>query len=643
MFLPKIAKKIVLIFLLLAVFFVSSPLVYVQAAPQVISPQKGADGQEYLLIPVSDLENYPSLNQSNSNRFATSSANPEGGQVLGILDFFKDFVSLIGSGFKGIVGCVVNPINCAIKGVKELFDFGMTAFQMFILKQVAGDAGECFVVAPDDPDIERPAHCSEIDQAIEDQKAGRPIQLNPANFGMLGLAAQTTTTALAMPLPFNSTTYLASINPFASEVHATIGTDELAKSDIILEIWTRVRDASYILLVVATIIIGFLIMLRVPIGPRTAVTVQNSLPRIAISMLLITFSFLMAGLMLDAARLVGDLLNSFLPPANLLGVFVDAAAFLGLILIFLIAIFTVLTVIFNVAAPIVIIAIVVLLSIAIFAIFIIITYKLVSRLVIFLLMVMFAPLFFLAGALPRGEGAIIFWFKRTIAALLAIPATGFVISLAITIGASGFGGLDLDFAVTGLPAESFAKGAVSIFSWAFAAPIIGLVLLSYAMKVPDIVDEMFGVKGFGTKAAGLGSIIGAPGAAFKSAGDFGRTSRGISQLTGGIKTIQTGLRNRGWGPEKGKIGPGIKVTTEAEKKPGFKAAIARTITPTPGRDMRTIIEQGKEIQQMYKETIPFTEIRNADLGRIRELNEKEPGISWENTKKRLNINDGAKK
>lgn len=541
--LPKIGKKFVFILLLLAVFFVSSPLVYVQAAPQVITPQKGADGQDYLLIPVSDLENYPSSNQSQSTRFATSSANPEGGQVLGVWSFFGDLFTAIGGGFEDLVGCLVKPAGCLIDGVKELFDFGMAAFQKFILNQVAGEAADCFIVAPDDPD--RPAQCSEIDQAIKDQKAGRPITLNPAKFGILGMTAKTTTTALAMPLPFNSTTYLASINPFAKKAYATAGTDELEGSDIILNIWTKVRDGAYILLVVATVIVGFMIMLRIPTGPRTAVTVQNSLPKIAVAMLLITFSFLIAGLMLDATRIVGNLLQSFLPSVNILGTFVDAAAFLGLILIFLISIFTVLTVIFNVAAPIVMIAIILLIALAIFAIFLMITYKLVSRLVIFLLMVMFAPLFFLAGALPKGEGAIIFWFKRTAAALLAIPATGFVISLAIVIGSSGWtsGGLNLDFVVEGIPATGFNNLAVDIFGWAFAAPIIGLVLLSFAIKTPDIVDEMFGVKGFGTRASGLGTILGAPGKGVKAAGEGART---LSYTQQGREGIGRALQGTGW-------------------------------------------------------------------------------------------------
>lgn len=546
--LPKIGKKFVFILLLLGIFFVSSPLVYAQAAPQVITPQKGADGQDYLLIPVSDLEQNPNLNQYQNRRFATSSANPEGGQVLGIIGMFKDIwdeLKEFGEGFAAIGGCLLDPAGCALGGMMSFIEFASTTFFKTVLNMVGGDATNCFL--PGDRGDELNDQCQEVTAAVDAFQRGEPIAVDPSQFGLLGVAAQTTTTALAMPVPMDSTTYLASLNPFA-EVRATAGTSELEGSKIVLNIWKKVRDGSYILLVVATVIIGFMIMLRIPTGPRTAVTVQNSLPKIAIALLLITFSFLIGGLMIDGTRIIGNLLQSFLPSISLAGSLEGIAAILGLVLVFLLTIFLIGTVIGGPIGFLVAIAVLLLIVFALVAMFVMIAYKLITRLVIFLLMVMFAPLFFLAGALPKGEAAIIFWFKRTAAALIAIPATGFVFSLALVIGTSGTGSFNLDFAantgIFGVGSEGgFAGTLADMFSWAFAAPFIGLVLLSFAIKTPDIVDEMFGVKGFASRAGGLGAILGAPMAAAGAASGAARNwkySRGLREGAGRI------VQSAGW-------------------------------------------------------------------------------------------------
>ncbi len=65
-------------------------------------------------------------------------------------------------------------------------------------------------------------------------------------------------------------------------------------------IWVAVRNVSYLLFVVIFILIGLGIMLRVKIDPRTVMTIQNQIPRIIIGILLITFSYAIVGLMIDA-------------------------------------------------------------------------------------------------------------------------------------------------------------------------------------------------------------------------------------------------------------------------------------------------------------------------------------------------------
>jgi hypothetical protein len=67
----------------------------------------------------------------------------------------------------------------------------------------------------------------------------------------------------------------------------------------LIKIWTIFRDVAYMLLVLVLIAIGFMIMFRMKINAQTVIAVENSLPRIVISLLLITFSFPIAGFMVD--------------------------------------------------------------------------------------------------------------------------------------------------------------------------------------------------------------------------------------------------------------------------------------------------------------------------------------------------------
>ncbi len=94
-------------------------------------------------------------------------------------------------------------------------------------------------------------------------------------------------------------TYAADIGTAASNataVDSSIGSTRLRP---LLGIWSAFRNIAYLFFVLAFIIIGFAIMLRLKIDPRTVMTIQNSIPKIIIGLLLITFSYAIAGLMID--------------------------------------------------------------------------------------------------------------------------------------------------------------------------------------------------------------------------------------------------------------------------------------------------------------------------------------------------------
>jgi hypothetical protein len=86
----------------------------------------------------------------------------------------------------------------------------------------------------------------------------------------------------------------------------------------LLPIWKIFRNIAYLLLSVALIVIGFMVMMRKKIDPKTVVTVQNALPRVVISMILITFSYAIVGLMIDVMYILIVFINSLLR-SNLTG------------------------------------------------------------------------------------------------------------------------------------------------------------------------------------------------------------------------------------------------------------------------------------------------------------------------------------
>jgi hypothetical protein len=67
----------------------------------------------------------------------------------------------------------------------------------------------------------------------------------------------------------------------------------------LLELWKIFRNAAYVLLALAIVILGFMIMFRRKIDPKTVLTVQNALPRVIMVLILITFSYAIAGFLID--------------------------------------------------------------------------------------------------------------------------------------------------------------------------------------------------------------------------------------------------------------------------------------------------------------------------------------------------------
>lgn len=103
------------------------------------------------------------------------------------------------------------------------------------------------------------------------------------------------------------------------------GYDELQNSGVDV-LWGRVRNIAYVMFVVVMIVIGFMIMFRSKINGQVMVTIGNAIPNLVISLVLVTFSFAIAGLIMDLAGLVMIFIVSILQG----GGDIDYSQFMGI-------------------------------------------------------------------------------------------------------------------------------------------------------------------------------------------------------------------------------------------------------------------------------------------------------------------------
>ncbi|MBU2632231.1 hypothetical protein KKG52_00815 [Patescibacteria group bacterium] len=67
----------------------------------------------------------------------------------------------------------------------------------------------------------------------------------------------------------------------------------------VMKIWEVIRNMTYVVYILVFLFIGIGVMLRVKIDPRTIMTIQNQIPKVIASLLIITFSFAISGFLID--------------------------------------------------------------------------------------------------------------------------------------------------------------------------------------------------------------------------------------------------------------------------------------------------------------------------------------------------------
>lgn len=170
--------------------------------------------------------------------------------------------------------------------------------------------------------IYRMVNCGLMGEACTDNPADGDKNYNRSLFGFMSNAI---TTPLKTP-PASFTFWAYSGLQNAGFVPKTLAAEGIGFAAIspFMNLWKVFRDLSYMLLVLVLVGIGFMIMFRMKLNAQTIISVENSLPKIVVSLILITFSFAIAGFLIDLMYIIIALAISLLSNNNL---YYDTAEF----------------------------------------------------------------------------------------------------------------------------------------------------------------------------------------------------------------------------------------------------------------------------------------------------------------------------
>lgn len=370
-------------------------------------------------------------------------------------------------------------------------------------------------------------------------------EIDQITAGSSALAGMTNAVALVYAVPpASGVTYMAQkfqqLNPVKDAYAQQPGIGFTALEPV-ERVWTAFRNISYVGFTIVFVVTGFMIMFRKKISSQAVATIQDSLPRLVIALILVTFSYAIAGLMIDVMYIVINLTISVLAQSGL----IDAkkAQF-----VFTDNLFRILTsgwdefatktssvvsgtlselfdnVIGNsgscgithpqgcIGAGIAwLIGLVATLIFGIAMLFVMIKlfFTLLITYVTIMLLTVFAPFIFLLQALPGQNGAK-GWFKQMAANIAVFPTVVAMILLAgVIAGVDSYGAADAQFKEGQQP---FNPPLLGGFASQDMGSLVGLGIMLMLPSAAKMIKETIGVKDAGPLGIGMGAAMGAAAA-----------------------------------------------------------------------------------------------------------------------------------
>lgn len=295
------------------------------------------------------------------------------------------------------------------------------------------------------------------------------------------------------------------------KVLAASGSDIL-KGDppIFYELWKNSRNVSYAFLSLFIVAIGFMVMIRYQTDPRTTVAALDLIPKLVMTLILITFSWVISGLLVDLAVVGVRLTVSIFGDPGYSGMMGALKVFVDVILTHDVGDWYTRTLApWEVGAAVIqsVISIVVIfpLILALIALiimlvaFFMIIVELAKRWLMLIVLSIFAPFVFLWGALPGQEDTTTNWFKNMLVNALVFPAVTAVLALA--------GIFAMSSSAVKTPDIFPVIGTIGI---PYISLIMFVSLLFMATKVHAVIEDLLEIKAGGAARAGLqaGKVMG---------------------------------------------------------------------------------------------------------------------------------------
>lgn len=380
-------------------------------------------------------------------------------------------------------------------------------------------------------------------------------------------------TALYLNPPASGVQYVAQqirkFNPVQDAYAQTGGIGFNALSPV-QNVWGAFRNISYLGFIIVFIVIGFMVMFRSKISPQAVATVQDSLPRVVVALILVTFSYAIVGLMIDAMFVILNVLINALDQAQLINAGVVNSTVINSNVFSVVinsdkeifgAVFQAINGIINsmvsgafgkflggIGGGVVAIMAGIAMLFIMFRIFVMLLMSYIS----IIILTVFAPFILLFQALPGSNGAKE-WFKQIGANIAVFPTVALMFILGGMLGG-----------ITALGATNAGQfsgqnnlvGQFPLFTGGLniqnIGSLIGLGILFMTPAAAKIVKDRFGIKEGGALGAGgamaaasLGAGAGAiskpagvMAAPYKTAYSYGGIKGVTERLKGG--SVQTG-------------------------------------------------------------------------------------------------------
>lgn len=142
------------------------------------------------------------------------------------------------------------------------------------------------------------------------ERGSIPNILNAISLQIVGTGGSNPSGALGITssmISYLITTPPVSTKEYLADIGKSLGLTKVAYAQGIgfsgfsnlIPLWKGFRNLAYIFFVIIFLFIGLAIMFRVKIDPKTVITIQNAIPKIVISLILVTFSYAIVGLLID--------------------------------------------------------------------------------------------------------------------------------------------------------------------------------------------------------------------------------------------------------------------------------------------------------------------------------------------------------